>query len=111
MIEKRDSSRFPFNIPVKIKDGHSYFKAHCLNLSKKGILLEDPNDLKLHIGDICTLELILDNSTITLTIQAELKRLHQNQKGFQFQEIDLDSFIHLRRIIELNSENPDDIFW
>lgn len=79
------------------------------DVSLKGIYIETEN--RLPIGTSCILKLKLagTSSELSLNIRAKVVRWDNKGLAFTFEEIDMDSFFHLRNILYYNSGDPDRI--
>ncbi len=82
---------------------------NILNVSLNGILVEA--EKKEEVKDKDTVTLIIKLSSSEIEIKTKSKLLHRENQylGFRFEEVDVESMIHLRRLIELNSISPDEI--
>ena len=78
------------------------------NISLKGILV-NLEDERLKKGDAYNLRIKLMSSDIEIDTTSVLVHEDDGEKGFFFREIDLDSMIHLRRLLELNTPNEGEI--
>ncbi|MDC7241432.1 MAG: PilZ domain-containing protein [Spirochaetales bacterium] len=78
------------------------------NISLKGILVL-VSDSRLKKGDAYKLRIKLMSSDIEIDTTSVLVHEEDGEKGFFFREIDLDSMIHLRRLLELNTPNEGEI--
>jgi len=78
------------------------------NISLKGILVS-LEDERLKKGDSYNLRIKLMSSDIEIDTTSVLVHEDNGEKGFFFREIDLDSMIHLRRLLELNTPNEGEI--
>jgi hypothetical protein len=79
------------------------------NISLNGVLVETENIEKLPINSEVSLFILLSSSDIQIRTSAILLHIEGKKLGFQFEEIDVESMIHLRRLVELNSLTPDEI--
>lgn len=92
---------------LKLQDGDVHFG--IINISLQGILVEPDST------DLCTqnmevpLIIQLSSSDIEIKTRAKLLHMEGNHLGFRFEEIDVESMIHLRRLVELNSDSADQI--
>ena len=92
-IQKSASEKIPFNL---------------LNISLKGILVEMPNNA-LIMEETYDLRIQLVSTSIEIKTLSVLVHKEGDKLGFYFKEIDLDSMIHLRRLLELNTPNEGEI--
>lgn len=79
-----------------------------INISLKGILVDLP-DSKLLMEESYDLRIKLVSTEIEIKTLAVLVHHEGSKLGFYFKEIDLDSMIHLRRLLELNGPNEGEI--
>ncbi|MCK5076031.1 MAG: PilZ domain-containing protein [Calditrichia bacterium] len=111
--ERRLFTRIPFQSKATLYDAANYWECQLMDISLKGILLEAPEDWKADIGDKFSLDLVLrvsDQDDIENRIHMyiiKLAHLEGNHAGFRWENIDIDSFTHLRKLLELNAENPE----
>ena len=79
-----------------------------VNISLKGILVRmDGSPLRME--ESYDLRIKLLSSEIEIKTIAVLVHRQEDMLGFYFNEIDLDSMIHLRRLLELNTPNEGEI--
>jgi hypothetical protein len=79
-----------------------------INISLKGILVELQNH-PLEMEESYDLRIKLASTDIEIKTIAVLVHEKDDKLGFYFKEIDLDSMIHLRRLLELNTPNEGEI--
>ena len=92
-ILKSEAEKMPFNL---------------LNISLKGILVEMPES-SLEMEETYDLRIKLVSTDIEIKTVSVLVHKEGEKLGFYFKEIDLDSMIHLRRLLELNTPNEGEI--
>ncbi|MBB6479049.1 PilZ domain-containing protein [Spirochaeta isovalerica] len=80
-----------------------------INISLNGILVDPDSieDYTLHM--VVPLIIQLSSSDIQIKTTARLVHQENHHFGFRFEEIDVESMIHLRRLVELNSDSADQI--
>ncbi|ATR81673.1 PilZ domain-containing protein [Pseudomonas sp. HLS-6] len=106
--ERRLFKRVPFDARTELVQGDQRWPVKLLDLSLKGLLIECPEgwqgdpiqgfDASIHLND-----------HDEVRMHVELRHEEGNQMGFVCQFIDLDSISHLRRLIELNLANPEEL--
>jgi hypothetical protein len=108
MVEQRHFTRLtsPFDAIIKIKD--QVYHGHLVDLSLKGALVELNNQIE-PLGIDCLITIPLASSGITMSFNAKLVHSEDHHFGFEFESEDLDSMIHLRRFLELNCSDPEQI--
>ncbi len=100
--EARKFRRVPFKAPAVIVTPEGRWTTRVLDISLKGVLLEQPEGWSgtLGVGE-CQIDLPLDEK---LSIQLIGRIAHRNSRymGFEWTDIDTNSLNHLRRLLELN---------
>ena len=109
MSEKRKFSRVNFKIESRFIASKKTYGIKVINISLKGLLAEFESGIKREDIETGLIEIKLINSDIVLTFEAALLHLKENQAGFRFVKTDSDSVTHLRRLLELNTGNPNQI--
>ncbi|KQR55385.1 PilZ domain-containing protein [Acidovorax sp. Leaf160] len=104
--ERRHFVRIGFQAPAQFTTGHGTFAVQVLDLSLKGALLQVPPDMVLAVGMFCQLALPLQPGEAHIGMSAEVAHIDGEQVGVLCRVIDLDSVTHLRRLIELQLEDP-----
>lgn len=99
--ERRKFSRILFDAHVELAQGEFHWRASLLDISLKGLLLQQqlPAEVDIHTP-ILVKVLLSDNTTIAMSVT--VAHQHHNQTGLVCSSIDIDSVSHLRRLIELN---------
>jgi hypothetical protein len=109
MPEHRLFHRIRFVLKTDVEINGKSREATLVDISLKGALITFPHELHPETGLPCQLTIHLDASDIKLIISGEVIHTHENVTGIKFTLIDLDSMIHLRRLLELNSAKPDQV--
>ena len=102
---RRKFYRTDFKVKAVFKINGKEYSLFLNNISLKGVLTETEEKTDLRLDDTGELIIFLPNSSISITI-ANATVVHSEkdtQFGFVFNEIDPESMIHLRRLLELNS--------
>lgn len=99
--ERRQFSRIEFDADVHLTQEGKDYHAQLRDISLNGVLISTPADYHLRTDMPCTLHVVLaDNAVITM--QVALVHSSSQVLGFHCTSIDMDSIIHLRRLIEIN---------
>lgn len=104
-LSRRKFYRTDFKVNATFKCNSREYSLFLINISLKGVLTESSDETDLKKNDNGVLIVHLPNSSISITI-ADATIIHcegDKQYGFIFNEIDAESMIHLRRLLELNS--------
>ncbi|MGV1100178.1 PilZ domain-containing protein [Thiovibrio sp. JS02] len=108
MENKRKNSRVPFQATISLDfPDRSHAECETVDLSLKGVFVVGVTSQK--VGDRCLVSLRLAGSTshLTLTMKGTVVRVEKNGLALHFEEMDLDSFFHLKNILYYNSGDPD----
>jgi hypothetical protein len=106
--ERRLYQRVPFDADVMIDKGESSWVCHLIDISLKGMLVIFPDGVPVHMGDVFHMEFRLG---VDAAIKMHVKVVHMQDAviGLEWNDIDLDSFTHLRRLLELNLSDPNEV--
>ncbi len=107
--EQRRFRRIPFEAKAFISHAKDRWEAQLLDISLKGALLTLPADWQGAVGQRLDLELIIENGALILHMQTEVVHIEQDHLGLRCLHIDLDSMAHLRRLVELNLGDADQL--
>lgn len=107
MEERRKFVRVKFLTEVEVVHFDNTYQAELIDLSLKGALIHAKNKIPMGIGNTCNIKIRLAAKDLALKFKAEL--IHQNgdNLGLKFLTQDIDTLIHLRRLLELNIFNHD----
>jgi hypothetical protein len=95
---RRHFSRINLDRSIELTQGDKSWTAQLVDLSLKGLLIELPTDWDADVGQWLDATLTLDdNSSIHMTVN--WRRSDKNQLGFEYEHIDIDSIIQLRRLV------------
>ncbi len=109
MEEKRRFGRISCFENVIVQCGKGNVEATILDISLKGALLEFTDDLIMREGDKCLISLNLKDSDVFLQFLAESIHNREHRAGVKFVRMDIDSFIHLRNLLETRAANPQQV--
>ena len=110
-MDKRKLSRIDFYVEAVFSYQGLEHKARVKNLSLKGALIETNEKLDIGINEKLDIVLSVKGLSSTLEIHAKgiVVRKEEASFGLKLENMDLDSFIHLRNIIAYNSGDYDKI--
>ena len=103
MEEKRRFRRTDFGIRCVLRKGESGLQLRVVNVSLKGVLAEAPAPSTLALGTDGSLIIRLDPSAEEIHAEVVLVHREESLLGFRIVSIDMDSMIHLRRLVEMNT--------
>lgn len=101
--ELRHFSRILFNAPATFTVDQIQHPCEVLDLSLRGALLRIP--MILPVGVPAELALTLSDDA-RIVMAGEVAHIEQDHIGLRCLRIDVDSITHLRRLLELNLEDP-----
>ena len=102
MDNRRKFSRILFAASAHLTQTGQSWRTKILDLSLNGALVALPSGYTGQLNTILTLEFVLPDSGIELTMDAEIIHKTPEHLGLKCTHIDVDSITHLRRLIELN---------
>lgn len=107
--EKRQFQRIPFIAEVVVRQSEQQWNCSLIDISLKGFLIQPPMDSIPQLDQSYAIELKLSDD-VAICSQAEV--IHHNERfwGFQWSNIDIDSFSRLRRLLEHNTADPQQIY-
>jgi len=108
-MQKRHFQRVPFNAEVELLFAEQNQVCNLLDIALKGALLEIPPPFELAMNSLCNLCITLPDTSICLDFHAQLVHREGDHFGFKFISEDLETFTHLRRLLELNSGDPEGV--
>jgi len=108
MAQQRRYSRLPFRTAstLAVGEGGAALRTELIDISLKGALLERPAALRAEAGTAAVLTVRLADSEVTIRMEGTLAHVSESRVGLHCRSIDMDSMIHLRRLMELNLGDP-----
>jgi len=108
--ERRAFSRIPFTGKVTVVHDQAQWVTDLWDISMKGVLVSRPEEWNAQSGSDYHLKLSLDDrNQFTIAMDASLIHANAESLGFCCDHIDLESMTHLRRLLELNLGDEDQI--
>ncbi|WP_434628111.1 PilZ domain-containing protein [Pseudomonas sp. Z1-29] len=108
MSERRRFVRIEFHAETELSQGPFIWPVKLLDLSLKGLLIEKPEPW---IGDPEKSFMADIHLSSEAEVKMEVRLTHDDHGhlGFVCEHIDLDSVAHLRRLVELNLADHDEL--
>lgn len=106
--ERRHYQRIPFIAEVIMSNGDQEWSCVLLDISLKGMLVVSPSDITPDDQKNYDIELILGEEA-TIRMAAKISHVNHDQWGLQWTNIDLEGLTHLRRLLELNMADPEEM--
>ncbi|GMV92539.1 MAG: hypothetical protein AMXMBFR82_23170 [Candidatus Hydrogenedentota bacterium] len=105
--DKREFTRVHTDLDAKLlQPGRPPVSCHLEDLSMNGALVAAQGEVA--DGTTCTMELLLPGADPPVRIVAKgtVTRLEANMVAVAFEEIDEESFVHLRKLVLVNADDP-----
>ena len=106
--ERRQYQRIPFIAEVVMSKDDQSWSSGLLDISLKGMLVEPPSDVEADMGASYAIELVLSEDA-AINMQARISHANHDHWGLEWENIDLEGLTHLRRLLELNMNDPDEM--
>lgn len=100
--ERRRFSRVGLAVPAELQMAPAPSSCVLRDVSLKGALIEVPPELEIAIAKPCTLVIPLDAEEVTIRMEGKVAHREGVLVGISCGTIDLESIMHLRRLLELN---------
>ncbi|MCI8209148.1 pilus assembly protein [Pseudomonas sp. S25] len=106
--DRRRFKRIAFDAKTTLSQGDHNWQVQLVDLSLKGMLIERPQPWQTDTHEPFHADIKLSNE---VHVQMDVRLTHDDngQLGFVCEHITLDSISHLRRLIELNLADHDEL--
>jgi hypothetical protein len=104
--ERRKRTRVPVAFDISILFQKDKIKVQTFNISLTGISCA--SDPRFRPNELCEVILTL-NEEISLVIEGKILRIDEKDAIIAFLSMDEDTFFHLKRIMEYNAADADEI--
>jgi len=109
MTEQRNYRRINFQTEADIAIGDVRYDCELVDLALQGALFKLEKGLPADVGDQCKLTISLPASNLTMEFTGELIHQRGHFYGFIFIAEDVVTMGHLRRLLELNFGDSDEV--
>ena len=103
--ERRRFTRIALACRVRITSANGIWWGELIDVSLKGLLVRVAAGWPGRAGDHCTVQLQLDEGETVIQMEGRVIHHAGERIGFGWESIDLDSFSHLKRLLQLNLED------
>ena len=103
----RHFSRVPFGAEVLLQLHDRTLTVQLIDIALKGALVQTDTLQPLVLQEKCRLELPLADGSESIVMEGRIVHLEDRHIGIECREIDVDSLISLRRLLELNAGNAE----
>lgn len=106
--DRRRFKRIAFDAKTELAQGSLSWAVQLVDLSLKGLLIKKPSPWQGNPDEPFIVDIHL---SVDVDVQMEVRLTHddKDQLGFVCEHIGLDSVTHLRRLIELNLADHDEL--
>jgi hypothetical protein len=106
--DRRRFKRIQFDAKTELTQGSQSWAVHLIDVSLKGLLIERPSPWLGNPDEPFIVDIHLN---VDIDVQMEVRLTHDdhNHLGFVCEHIGLDSVTHLRRLVELNLADHDEL--
>ena len=109
MEEKRRFARAPFDGSAWLDSHGDRIPVELANLSLKGARILLPGDVDVEVDANVQLTLELDDTDVSLPLQCRVTHTSGGRAGLEFQQVDVEHMQHLRRLVELNLDDGEEL--
>lgn len=106
--ERRHYQRVDFDAEVLMEHGDASWVCHLIDISLKGLLVIFPDGVDAKKDEVYQMEFRL-GADAAIHMHVKVKHMQDHLVGLEWNDIDLESLTHLRRLLELNLPNPDEM--
>ncbi|WP_110951647.1 PilZ domain-containing protein [Pseudomonas bohemica] len=106
--DRRRFKRISFDARTELTQGAKSWPVQLIDVSLKGLLIERPDPWQ---GDPDESFIVDIHLNVDIDVRMEVRLTHDahNHLGFVCEHIGLDSVTHLRRLVELNLADHDEL--
>ncbi len=104
--KRRQFTRLPFKGRARISDGETKRECELVDISLKGVLLRQLEGITLTVGEVYTIDVFLGRHAAMITMRTKAVHVSSTLAGFRWDKMDIESFSHLHRLLELNLGDP-----
>ena len=104
--ERRHFQRVHFICDVLIHHNNDEWNSELEDISLKGVLINSPDNILPQLEEIYDITLVLGKDA-TIKMQAKISYANERHWGLYWENIDIEHFTHLRKLLELNTQDPN----
>lgn len=106
--ERRHYKRIPFIAEVILSRDDEQWSCRLLDISLKGMLIDKAEGVPSTVSESFSVSLLLSED-ISINMQASISHSTDGRYGLVWKNIELEGLTHLRRLLELNMSDADEI--
>ncbi len=104
--ERRHFQRVHFIADILLSLNGKKWNCELEDISLKGVLISIPDKIKPQDKAIYQVTLVLSQDA-TIDMQAKISYTNSEYWGLHWENIDIECFTHLRKLLELNTQDPE----
>ena len=109
VVIKRLSRRVEFATDSEVSIKGARHNATLVNISLRGALVAFDTTVTVEPGIACEVAVYLNRSFLKLPFDGEFVHARDNLAGIRFIRMDLTAMTHLRRLLELNTGDAEQV--
>ncbi len=106
--ERRHYQRIPYIAEVLLSQAGQEWSCGLEDISLKGVLIDAPEGVTAHLSDTYAIKLVLAED-VTINMNALVSHVTDTHWGMQWENIELEGLTHLRRLLELHMDDPEEM--
>ena len=106
--DRRHYQRIPFIAEVVLSHNDQHWICALEDISLKGLLIVAPTGVEPDEGETYSIDLRLGEGT-SINMLAQISHTEGAHWGLHWDNIDLEGLTHLRRLLELNMADPEEM--
>ncbi len=100
--ERRRFTRIPFAARVILSSNTGIWHGDLTDISLRGLLMSRPDNWDGIINSECRVEISLERGGLSINVNGRIAHADDRLVGLRFEQIDVQSATHLRKLIALN---------
>jgi len=104
--ERRHFQRVHFIADILIHHNKEQWKSELEDISLKGVLINSPDNVLPQLEELYDITLVLSKDA-TIEMHAKISYANEKHWGLHWENIDIEHFTHLRKLLELNTQDPE----
>ena len=109
IMTRRLSRRVEFATHSEVTFDGARHDAKLVNISLRGVLMAFDTSLAIEPGIPCQMAVYLNRSFLRLPFDGEFVHARDNLAGIRFIRMDFTAMTHLRRLLELNTGDAEQV--
>jgi hypothetical protein len=103
--DRRQFTRIEFEAEVTLEQEGRSYSTQLQDISVNGLLATTPTEYHIRTDIPCNLQVKLSENAV-INMQASLVHSSSQFLGFHCVSMDMESVVHLRRLVEINLDDP-----